>query len=467
MNTFNKEIRQFIKAQSLLTPGDCVLVACSGGVDSVTLLHYLATNKDYFQIEVAAVHVDHMLRGVESAADGVLVAQLCAKLNVSFYGGQVPIPEILDKQGGNVQAVCRERRYAYFTEVMLKHNYGVLATAHHGEDQLESVFMQVTKSVAPLGMPMKREIEGGTLIRPFLPTGKETIYRYAKENKLPFHEDPSNESDAYMRNRFRRHITPFILAENPNAAKGIVALTSSLQEDETFLGSLAKERLDDMVVLTTERLPTLNRIEFMNMPSALQRRMIPLLLGYLYDEENVPIYYKSKLIDQLLYHIQLGDGNVSLNLPSGYKFIRSYDELTFVSPQKQSVVVLRKRLCKGMQTEWSNELSFYWTDVDAVDKNMFKNAREVLYFDAPPSSLPLSARNWKDGDRIKLPGMNHLKRLSRLFIDEKVSKTNRERLPIIVTAKDEVCAVPGVRYGSIFSKSKLDTSKYIFVVIEN
>lgn len=467
MNTFNKEIKRFIQEQGLLSQEDRVLVACSGGVDSVTLLHFLATNEERFRIKVAAVHVDHMLRGVESAADGVLVAQLCEQLNVPFHGGHVPVPEIIDKQGGNVQAVCREGRYAYFSEVMKQYNYEVLATAHHGEDQLESVLMQVTKGVTPSGMPIKRKIEGGTLIRPFLPTVKETLYRYAEENKLPFHEDPSNESDAYMRNRFRQQMTPFILAENPNAARGIVALTSSLQEDEVFLASLAKERLDDIVVLTTERLPTLNRIEFLNMPSALQRRMIPLLLGYLYDEENVPIYYKSKLVDQLLHHIQLGNGNVSLNLPLGYKFIRSYDELTFVSPQKQVVVEIQKRLCKGMQTKWSDELSFFWTDVDAVDTYMFENVSEVLYFDVPDDALPLSVRNWKDGDRIMLPGMNHLKRLSRLFIDEKVSKTNRERLPIIVTAQDEVCAVPGVRYGNIFSKTKLDTSKYIFIVIEN
>ena len=186
--------------------GDRVLVACSGGVDSVTLLHYLATNKQYFQIEVAAVHVDHMLRGVESAADGVLVAELCAQLNVPFYGGHVPVPEIIEKRGGNVQAVCREGRYTYFSEVMVKHNYQILATAHHGEDQLESVLMQVTKGVTPSGMPIKREIEGGTLIRPFLPTVKELLYQYAVENNSPFHEDPSNESDAYMRNRFRQHI---------------------------------------------------------------------------------------------------------------------------------------------------------------------------------------------------------------------------------------------------------------------
>lgn len=467
MYTFNKEIRQFMIAQDLLSQGDRVLVACSGGVDSVTLLHYLATNKDHFQIEVAAVHVDHMLRGVESVADGVLVSQLCARLNIPFYGGRVPVPDIIEKQGGNVQAVCREGRYAYFSEVMVKHHYEVLATAHHGEDQLESVLMQVTKGVTPLGMPIKREIEGGILIRPFLPTVKETLYRYAKENKLPFHEDPSNESDTYVRNRFRQQVTPFILAENPNAARGVVALTSLLQEDETFLASIARERLDDIVVFTTERLPTLNRIEFINMPSALQRRMIPLLLGYLYDEENVPIYTKSKLVDQLLHHIQLSDGSVSLDLPLGYKFIRSYDELTFVSPQKQIVVEVQKRLCKGMQITWSDKLSFYWTNLDVIDEYVIENASEVLYFDVPDDALPLSIRNWKSGDRIMLPGMNNSKRLSRLFIDEKVSKANRERLPIIVTAQDEVCAVPGVRYGNMFSKTKLDTSKYIFLVIEN
>ena len=184
MNKFDHEVFRFIEKHSLFTPRNRVLIACSGGVDSVALLHFFAVNQEKLKIEIAAVHVDHMLRGVESAVDGTLVNELCETLGVPFFGGQVPVPEIMGKEGGNVQAVCREGRYAFFSEVMREHQYTILATAHHAEDQLETVLMQVTKGSTPSGIPIQREIDGGMLIRPFLSVRKDALYSYVGESEL-------------------------------------------------------------------------------------------------------------------------------------------------------------------------------------------------------------------------------------------------------------------------------------------
>jgi len=408
-----------------------------------------------------------MLRGEESAADGKLVDNLCKALGIPFFGGAIAIPNIIEKQGGNVQAVCREERYTFFSNIMAAHDYGILATAHHAEDQLETVLMQVTKGGTPSGIPIKRPIEGGVLIRPFLPVIKKSLYTYAMENKLQFREDPSNKSEAYMRNRFRQHLTPLILSENPNAAQRVVSMTSNLQEDELFLESIAKERLEEIVEFTEERLPSVNRLTFTCMPTALQRRMIPLLLGYLYDEENIPIYYKSGIVDQILHHLQGQEGNVSIDLPLGYQFLREYDKLTFIQSRVHSIIAVEKTVEKGLPTRWMKDSLLYWAKVDEVERDFIAQAKDVMYFDLPDASFPLIVRQRKDGDRIMLPGMNHSKRLSRLFIDEKISKTDRDRLPVIVTALDEICAVPGLRYGTAFTKNRTDASKYIFIVSAN
>ena len=104
--------------------------------------------------------------------------------------------------------------------------------AHHAEDQLETVLMQVAKGRRPIGMPVKREMDGGILIRPFLPVMKDELYSYCAGHGLQYREDPSNESDAYMRNRFRHHLLPLILDENPSAAENVVETTGWLQEDD-------------------------------------------------------------------------------------------------------------------------------------------------------------------------------------------------------------------------------------------
>lgn len=468
VNSFYKTIFHFIQEQSLIKTKDRLLIACSGGVDSVSLLHFLAVNRHELGIEVAAVHVDHMLRGAESAADGKLVSELCEALDVPFFGGCVPVPEMLEKDGGNVQAICREGRYAFFSEVMDEEGYNVLATAHHAEDQLETVLMQVTKGVTPSGIPIKRNLAGGRLIRPLLPVKKESLYAYAAKHNLCFNEDPSNKSDDYMRNRFRRHIVPRILTENSTAPESVVTMAGKLQEDEALLQALARERLEEFVEFTDAGLPSIKNRTFRDMPTALQRRMIPLLLGYLYDKKNMPIHYKSTLIGQLLHHLNSEDGSVSINLPFGYRFLREYDRSTFIygqdllNPNPDSMEIVPK----GKKIDWLNDQWIYWADADCVRHNLHLDAKEVLYFDLPNESLPLFVRRRKEGDRMMLSGMTHSKRLSRLFIDEKVNKKKRDSLPVIVTKDDQVCAVPGVRYGAAFTKNNSDAGKYIFMLGE-
>jgi tRNA(Ile)-lysidine synthetase-like protein len=461
MDTFRQSTFRFIKQWSLIAPGDRVLVACSGGVDSVALLHFMASHRGGMGIEVAAIHVDHMLRGAESAADATFVEGLCATYDVPFFGGRVPVPELMERDGGNVQAVCRDGRYALFTEVMQQQNYNVLVTAHHAEDQLETVLMQLSKGSQPSGMPVKRDIEGGVVIRPFLPAMKADLYSYVEEHTLQYREDPSNESDAYMRNRYRHHIVPFMLHENPATAKNVVKMAGWLQQDSDLLEMLAEEQVDRIVEFVAEGHLAIDSSAFSDMHLALQRRVITLILKYLYDGESIPVEYNSALISQLLHHITSQDGNISIDLPRGYRFMRSYSKLTFVRGLHLEEMASEKIFTQGSWTRWGHEVELYWTKVDDAHTELFTGAADIMYFDLPDADFPLRIKKREDGDRILLPGMSHPKRLSRLFIDDKVGLTERDQLPIIVTALGEVCAIPGLRYGVAFSRNKTEQSHYI------
>ncbi|AOV06296.1 tRNA lysidine(34) synthetase TilS [Sporosarcina ureilytica] len=431
----------------------------------MALLHFLASNRKGLQVEVGVVHVDHMLRGEESAKEGKFVEAFCKGVGIPFYGGSVPVPAILKQTGGNIQTVCREGRYAFFDEVMRKYRYEFLATGHHAEDQLETVLMQVTKGSNPLGMPIKRRFTIGTLIRPFLCVDKAEIYQYAKELEVSFREDPSNQSDDYMRNRFRHYIVPYMVRENESVLKNIVPLTDELQEDEALLQQLAREQVELHVEFTQDGFPSMNVKTFQGMPTALQRRAIPLLLDYLYHKEYNALFYKSDLIRQLLEHLDSQEGNVSLDLPYGFLFIREYDKFTLRS--KHAVQERQLPLLKGEKVYWDDYLWLYWEKITDVNSDLLLSAKEVTFFDLPEESFPLSARPRKEGDRILLQGMTQAKRLSRLFIDEKVSRTSRDQLPVVVTKQEEVCAVPSVRYGKKFTKQQTADSKYIFVVGNN
>ncbi|MFS0690805.1 tRNA lysidine(34) synthetase TilS [Sporosarcina sp. 179-K 8C2 HS] len=456
MQAFEKEILDFIHKEELVTSGQRVLVACSGGVDSVALLLLMAKLGEKLRIEVAAVHVDHMLRGQESADDGEFVEELCRELGIPFFGGNVPVPSILAKEGGNVQDVCRTGRYAFFNEVMRAEHYDVLATAHHAEDQLETVLMQLSRGSVPLGIPASRTIDAGTVIRPFLPAMKEELMTYVKNHGTQFREDPSNESDAYLRNRLRRHVAPIILSENPSAALNVVKMTVGLQEDEMLLNSMAKEHFASIVTFTEDGLPTFPSDLFKSMHTALQKRFIPLLLNYLYFGEIKPVEYNTALLNQLHHHLSVSSGNVTIDLPKGYRFVREYGIVSVVKNEDNEDVPIQM-LEKGEWTSWGDKL-LYWDIADGHNEE----AEEVMYFDLPDVDLPLYVRGRKDGDRILLPGMARPKRLSRLFIDEKIGAEKRRKMPVVTTAHGEICAIPGVRYGIQFKNRKTEREKYIF-----
>ncbi|MDN4608836.1 tRNA lysidine(34) synthetase TilS [Sporosarcina highlanderae] len=456
MKAFQRKILDFIDRENLLRTNQRVLVACSGGLDSVALLVLAAETFGRLQVDVAGIHVDHMLRGEESAEDGRFVKGICDELGIPFFGGRVPVPAILNEKGGNVQDICRSGRYAYFSEVMKKEGYDCLATAHHAEDQLETVLMQLSKGSVPTGISVKRNLDGGTVIRPFLPAMKEELAAYLKERDKQFREDPSNESDAYLRNRLRHHVAPIILNENQAAAVNVVKMTAALQRDEELLANLTNERFSSIVSFTKEGYPTFDTNLFAGMHTALQKRFIPLLLNYLYAGESIPVEYNAALLDQLHHHLSIRQGNSTIDLPRGFRFVREYDKVSIVKGGNEQSAE-RRILPKGEWVIWGDML-LSWDDADSEVEEVC----EYRYFDMADQDLPLYLRPKKDGDRILLPKMDQAKRLSRLFIDEKIGAEKRRELPIVTTSQDEICAIPGVRYGIRFKRKKSEQEKYIF-----
>lgn len=219
MKTLQQAVRQLQQYTQCIERGDRLLIACSGGIDSMALLHYFDEEKERLHIEVAAVYVDHMLRGEQSKEDGEFVAQFCRARGIPFYTKAIAIADIVAETGDNVQNVCRLKRYEYFEELMAQHTK--LVTAHHADDQLETMLMAMTKgsSVAALsGIRVRRPFAQGEMVRPFLFVTRAQIELYMNERGLLHREDPSNAKLVYTRNRVRHTVTPLLRQENEHVA---------------------------------------------------------------------------------------------------------------------------------------------------------------------------------------------------------------------------------------------------------
>ncbi|WP_153733460.1 tRNA lysidine(34) synthetase TilS [Sporosarcina obsidiansis] len=465
MKSLQQKVLKFIERQTLIPPGSRVLVACSGGVDSITLLHFLATHRKTLGIEVGAVHVDHMLRGKESAEDAFVVEDICEEFQLPFFSEQVPIPAILESSGGNVQMLCREERYKCFAMTMAGHGFAVLATGHHAEDQLESVLIQLSKGHSMNGMPIQRSFHQGSVVRPFLPLKKSELYEYATQYGLTFREDPSNQRDDYLRNRIRHQVVPVLSKENPSVSVGAVQLTAQRQAEEALLSELAEKHWQAIVTYTDEQLPCFNRQAFLAIHHALQKRVIQLLLSCLPSPETEKVELRSAVVEELLQHIRDSAGNTTIDLAYGYRFVREYDKLLVTKKYMDTTSLHSKVLEKGVWQSWGN-VQFYWQDAEAHAIEHVLSLDDVRYFQLSEVELPLTVRLREPGDRLPLKGMSQAKRVSRILIDEKVGMTQRQQQPVITTASGIVCAVPGIRYGKMFSRHRPEGKSYIWITRE-
>lgn len=448
-----------IRKHQLLDSGDLVLVGCSGGIDSMVLLHFLDANKEEFGISVMAVHIDHMLRGEESRQDRLFTEAAAKERGVECFSRAIPIPDIWKEKGGNKQQLCRSERYAYFLEVMEQTGASKMATAHHADDQLETILMSGLRGSlqdGAFGMRASRSFGTGRLIRPQLSVDKEQIAAYAQAHGISYREDSSNAESAYARNRLRQRVLPLLKDENRQASQNFVELAEDIQQDQQFLQDMAEEKLQQMIQMKEDGI-VLSAKSFRLEARALQKRMVLLLLNYLYNPKQVPV--TRQLVEQMQEMMQSSSGTVFLHLPKNYVATRQYDTV-FLNRQSLESNPVTTPVAIG--TEWTPLYRGYrYRVIPSMELDKPENA-VAWHFHAPEDSQ-FFLRSRKPGDRIQLAGMDQPKKLARLMIDEKIPVPMRESWPVITTDKNELLLVPGLRPSAMISRHKRDEDNWVLI----
>ena len=460
MLTFEKKIEQYIMRHQLIKRNSHLLVACSGGVDSMALLHFLHKKSGNFSIQLSCVHVDHMLRGEESFEDLQFVKSYCDERGIPFYGKSIAIPEIVEREGGNVQAICRKERYNYFEQIMQQIEADNLVTAHHADDQVETVLMSLTRNSSMTGLkgidPI-RTFSEFHIIRPFLAVTKIEIKEYLLSNKINWREDVSNAKNVYTRNRFRNKIIPLMQEENEQLSTNILQITEQIRNDDAFLMELAMGRFTDIVTKSDKNRYKLSVQALKEVPIALQRRLILILLNYIYGKHHT--YQTYQLVQSILSLSYTQNGHSEVHLPERFIAKRSYDELVVEKLQPKTVlssIYLTKNewVMFGQYRIFVGDLLF--------DHSSYKSST-LYYFNSEHFDAPFFVRPFKQGDRIHLHGMEQAKRISRIFIDEKIPVDERQLLPIIAT-EDEIIAIGSVRHSKKISKSKRPFDNCVIII---
>lgn len=448
-----EKVEAFLRKRSIHLYNKGIVVGVSGGPDSLSLLHFLWKRREKWGIQLVCAHLDHMFRGKESELEGEFVKAFCEERSIPFEFKQVNVPKRMEQTGLSSQVAGREERYAFYKEVMEKYQYSTLMLGHHGDDQIETILMRLTRGStgkSRAGIPVLRSFHNGVIIRPFLCVSKDEIEEYCKRHNLEPRRDPSNKKDIYSRNRFRKYVLPFLKQENPHVHEHFQRFAEELLSDEEFLFQLAEEKLHTILKERKNDKIELDLISFRKLPLPLQRRSIQLILNYLYEVK--PSSLTAIHMEQIFSIIYDPHPSKRLDFPNGLRVVRSYESCYFLFHTKVENKPYYVELKEGRNELPNGEiLLLEFKDEESDAEGIFP--RTVVSSEA----LPLFVRTRKPGDKMSIKGMDGSKKLKSLFIDEKISVYKRDDWPIVVDKDDNIVWVPGLRRSTLYiNKSTLN-----------
>jgi tRNA(Ile)-lysidine synthase len=421
MNSFERKLEEFVSVHHLVTPKQTVLLAVSGGIDSMVMLHVFRQLSKHSDIKIVVVHVNHQLRGRESDEDEEFVIEKCTKLGIPVFIERVNVVKYAHEHRFSNQAAARILRYESFERIRQQTNADIVATAHHSDDNAETVLLNIMRGTGIhglAGIPIKRNT--GSIIRPFLFATRNEIETYAEKNNIEYRNDSSNKSLKYQRNLLRHSIFPILVKRNPHIVRTLNMIAGTMREVSDKLHTLTDKALLSLVRKDAQDRLMLDVKKLEREPEFLWNEIFIELLHRTHIEPT------EKKVDALnrLCKLPTGriielSGEISACRDRGYLVFKRTNEKM---PDIRNVEFGRIYKYQGHRFSIGNP-----EPVPAV----FSDTREVEYIDAERLGRQLVLRPWRAGDWFIPIGMKAKKKLSDFFTDQKVPRFKKMSIPVL------------------------------------
>jgi tRNA(Ile)-lysidine synthase len=408
--------------------GDRVVVAVSGGMDSVVLLHLLRFSSLLAPVELVAAHFDHRMRE-GSRGDALWVRGLCRAWDVPFVPGVAAPPPSSEEE-------AREARYDFLLETKRAENARWIVTAHHADDQAETVLFRILRGTGLRGLKGIPAHRAPGILRPLLPFSRAMIRRYARERRLGFRVDPSNRDPAFSRNVLRHDILPRLeRGPAPGAREALRRLARLARENEEGWSSLLPELLDRVVETESAQEIVVARSALLAYHPAVQARVVRELgrrVGVRLDEAGTRAAVE---------FTRTGASGGSVPLSGGFRLAREFDRFRLAPASDEAedrpLVVEGTEAGSGLLTVGGRRMRVEWGPEEPGEEP--EGTGFGLALRGAGVRFPLRIRSWAPGDRILLP--YGTKKLSKLLAEARVPRRERSRLPVVVDAEGRVLAV--------------------------
>ena len=424
-----EEVYNFIRNRIDLNPEDTIVVGVSGGPDSMALLYILNEFKNKMDLRIVCAHVNHNVRK-ESDEEENYVKKYCKDNNIIFECIKI-------KKWGddNFENEARSARYNFFEELVDNYNAKYLMTAHHADDLIETILMRIVRGSTLKGYSgFSKIVDKGKykIIRPLITLTKDEILDFNKKNNIKYFIDATNNDNIHTRNRYRHVVLPFLKSENPNVHKKFIKFSETLIEN--YIDKEANKvfnRVFQNGILYIDK--------FIELDNVIQTKIIYTILERIYGDDLLII--GDTHVDLIFDLIKSNKSNSIIHLPNNIILIKSYNEISISYDEdeyNEYEIEISKivNLPNGKMIEMVNESN------DTSNNTIRLNSKDI--------KLPLYVRNKKDGDKMVVKNMTGRKKISEIFIDEKIKMQDRELWPIVLDSEDNIVWIPGLK------KSNLD-----------
>ena len=430
-----------MKINTLWNKEDKIAIALSGGVDSIVLFHLLVTEyKDSYK-ELVVFHINHGLRE-ESYEEAEFVEKFVKDFDVKFYKEELNMSDLERDSHTSEEMLARELRYQAYNKMAKLEGVTKLLTAHHKNDQVENILMRLLTGRSidhSLAICEEIEMAGLTIYRPLLNSLKAELEEYAKEKNLHYYVDATNFDTDYTRNNIRHNIVPLLNDINSGSFDNLINFANYYQNINNNLKKAILSNKDNYIFSRDEDKISLVKDKFLELN---EEEMYFLIKDLIADELGV-FDVKQKAIFDVVSSLKKNSGNKSYDLKNNLKIISQYETLYIHKIEKKcyndKIEIIIDKICENSVYEFYQNKFIISTD--AKDSEIGFNKSE----------LPLLVTIKKEGDRVRRGKIN--KKLSRIFIDEKVPKELRDTLPVIRNNKGEVLGVLGI--GTKVNKNKI------------
>jgi tRNA(Ile)-lysidine synthase len=419
-------------------PGGSVHVGVSGGMDSMVLVHMLRE----LGHKLSILHVDHGLRGAESDGDRAFVEAFARDAGIPFAAVEADVRGRHAEGGTSMQMAARELRYAAFRDVLA--NGGVLALAHHRDDAVETLLLNLMRGTGPAGLagiPQETPLGAGKIIRPLLGIGRTEIAAYAAENNIPFREDSSNSDPKYMRNRMRHEVLPLLEELRPGAMRTMGRSLAVLREMADLEGTATGEKIARLTVDGDGNL-------YIPFTDLVDGKAPLLLLGAIFSDEA---HHPDELA-QLLEAVHARS--------LGAKFFFGGRE---VIVERDHVLVLKAGWAEEAKPisifgTAGSESGYSWGIVSPAEVDLSTGMR-TAWLDADKLQFPITLRPWHKGDRMRSVGAPGSKLISDILTDAKVPNHYRAAVHVLLSG-EEIAWLVGYRIGEGFQAGESPKSVF-------